>query len=121
MIEFLAVLHIKGFDYRSLEGIMRALAKRIAPFPVISYSQICRRVNSLKIDFGTVEQNLIVAGDASGEKVSNRGKWMRHKWNVRRGWIKVVILGTPDGKVIDVRLGLRVLMACMTEGYVQFM
>ena len=90
MIEFLAVLHIKGFDYRSLEGIMRALAKRIAPFPVISYSQICRRVNSLKIDFGTVEQNLIVAGD--DERAAVRGMLRRNKKSIK----KVVLDGLHD-------------------------
>ena len=71
---------------------MRALAKRIAPFPVISYSQICRRVNSLKIDFGTVEQNLIVAGD--DERAAVRGMLRRNKKSIK--------------KVI--------LMACMTAG-----
>ena len=62
-------------------------------------------MNCLEIDFRSTEQNLIVAIDGSGEKVSNRGEWIRHKWKVRRGWIKVVIMGTPDGKVVDVRVG----------------
>ena len=35
MIEFLGILHAKGFDYRSLEGIMRVLSKRLGNFPVI--------------------------------------------------------------------------------------
>ena len=38
-------------------------------FPVIDYSQICRRVNYLEVDFETNEENLIVAIDGSGEKV----------------------------------------------------
>jgi len=104
MIEALAVLHCKSFDYRALEGMMRALSEMNYNFPVIDYSQICRRVNELKVSFETHEENLIVAIDGSGEKVGNRGDWIRHKWKVQRGWIKVVILGTRKG-VIDIRVG----------------
>ena len=109
MIQFLAVLHAKSFDYRALEGIMQALAKNIIPFPVISYSQICRRMNSMEINFEFVEENLVVAGDGSGIKVSNRGEWIRHKWKVKRGWIKVVVLGTVKGKIVDIRVGTETL------------
>ena len=110
MIEFTAYFHCKGFDYRGCEGILRGLSKFYeCPFPVISYTQICRRVNKLEINFETVEENLIVGEDGSGEKVSKRGEWIRHKWKVKRGWIKVVILGTPDGKIVDIRVGTETL------------
>lgn len=110
MIQFLAVLHVKGFDYRALQGIIQALSDNHKfKFPVIYYTQICRRVNRLEINFEVVENNLVVAGDGTGEKVSNRGEWIRHKWKVKRGWIKVVILGTPDGKIVDVRIGTETL------------
>jgi len=106
LIEFLAYLHCHGIPYRQCQGILEGLSNNYAyRFPVISYTQICRRMNCLEIDFRSTEQNLIVAIDGSGEKVSNRGEWIRHKWKVRRGWIKVVIMGTPDGKVVDVRVG----------------
>lgn len=106
MIEFLAILHVKNFDYRALEGMMKALSNNHKfQFPIISYTQICRRINKLEVTFETNETNLIVAVDGSGEKVSNRGEWMRQKWKVRRGWIKVVIMGTTDGKIIDIRIG----------------
>lgn len=104
-IEFLAVLHAKNFDYRALEGIIRGISRMTLAFPVISYTQICRRINKLEINFETIEENLVVAIDGSGEKVSNRGEWMRQKWKVRRGWIKVVIMGTLDGKIVDIRVG----------------
>jgi hypothetical protein len=32
-----------------------------------------------------------IAADSSGIKVSNRGEWIRHKWKVKRGFIKVHI------------------------------
>jgi len=109
MIETLAVLHCKSFDYRALEGMMKVLSESNYDFPVIDYSQICRRVNYLEVDFETNEENLIVAIDGSGEKVGNRGDWIRHKWKVKRGWIKVVIMGSKNKrgkkKIIDVRIG----------------
>lgn len=106
LVEFLAILQNKGFDVRALQGVVRALSKRLGNFPVISYSQINRRINALDIKFDKkYEEKLIVGCDGTGKKVSKRGEWMRHKWKIRRGWIKVVIMGTPDGDVVDIRVG----------------
>ena len=106
LIEFLAILHEKRFDYRSLQGIITTLSKRLGNFPVISYSQINRRVNKMECDFGFDPENKVDVGiDGSGNKVTNRGEWIRHKWKVRRGWVKVVIMGTKDGKTVDIRVG----------------
>lgn len=112
MIEFLAVLSPK-YDFRALEGIMHAISKMNCNFPVISYSQINRRINALNVDFPVENDNIVfddIAGsDATGIKVSNRGEWMRQKWKVRRGWIKVVTLANKKGKIIDVRVGIESL------------
>lgn len=105
LIIFLAVLWAKSFDYRSLQGIVQAFSKRLGPFPVISFSQIRRRIRKLKPRFNAKGKNLIVGADGSGIKVSNRGEWMRQKWKVRRGWIKIVILGDKDGNIVDIRIG----------------
>jgi len=113
MIRFLAVLHCKGNDFRTLEGMMRGI-KDISPyeFPVIAYSQICRRYNKLNVSFEIMEEDmkkyLEVGVDGSGEKSTKRGGWMREQWKVRKGWIKVVIMGVKGKKgkyVIDIRVG----------------
>lgn len=105
MINFLAVLSPK-FDYRSLEGIMRAFAKRLGPFPVICYSQIRKRVKKIELCFAPKGNNLCVGGDGSGIKVTNRGEWIKEKHEGEaRGWIKVVILGDDKGNIIDIRIG----------------
>ena len=113
MIKFLAVLHCK-FDFRTLEGFMRDLSEKYKfLFPVIDYSQICRRYNSLKVDFKILEKDmrdyLEVGVDGSGEKSTKRGGWMREKWKVRKGWIKVVIMGCKNKNnkkyVIDIQVG----------------
>lgn len=114
MIKFLAVLHCKGFNYRALEGFMKWLSETYKyQFPVISYSQICRRVNALEVDFKILEEDmkdyLEVGVDGSGEKSTKRGGWMREKWKVKKGWIKVVIMGCENKKgkkyTIDIRVG----------------
>lgn len=105
MIRFLAILHSKGFDYRALEGVISALSKRLGNFPVISFSQIRRRILVLHLDFKAKSDELIVGIDGSGVKVSNRGEWMRQKWKIRRGWIKVVIMGDTKGNIVDIRIG----------------
>ena len=105
MIEFLAILHVKAFDYRALEGIIRALSQRLWPFPVICFSQIRRRIIELNIRFQPKSNNLLVAVDGTGIKVSNRGEWIRQKWKVRRGWIKVVVMGDTKGNIVDIRIG----------------
>ena len=105
MIEFLAILFSKGFDYRALQGIMKGLSKRLGYFPVINFSQIRRRIMKLNLSFKAKSNNLVVGSDGSGIKVSNRGEWIRQKWKVRRGWIKIVVMGDKDGNIVDVRVG----------------
>ena len=105
LIEFLAILKAKGFDYRSLEGIVRALSKRLGKFPVISFSQIRRRIKKLSLTFEAKNNHLITGTDGTGMKVSNRGEWIRQKWKIRRGWVKVVILGDINGNIVDIRIG----------------
>lgn len=105
LIEFLTILHSKGFDYRSLNGIMGSLSKRLGPFPVISFSQIRRRMLTMDINFKAKSDDLVVAVDGTGLKVNNRGDWIREKWKLRRGWLKVVIMGDKAGNIIDIRSG----------------
>ena len=81
--------------YRQTEGIVRAHASNTLP-SIPDYSRICRRINGLniKIDDDANKSSLhddyfIIAIDSTGVKVSNRGEWIRHKWNVKRGYLKI--------------------------------
>ena len=95
------------FDYRSIQGMCEALSEKIPNFPVNSYANACRRINNLtlalpEIDF---DQPIFVGNDGSGIKVSNRGEWMRQKWQVRRGWIKAVItVDVETKKILDIEV-----------------
>ncbi|PKK85860.1 MAG: IS5/IS1182 family transposase [Thermoplasmata archaeon HGW-Thermoplasmata-1] len=105
MIFFLAMIKQKGFDYRSLEGVMAALSNRVGPFPVISFSQIRRRILELETSFKKKDGKRVAGCDGTGIKVTNRGEWIRQKWDVRRGWIKVTLLGDEKGDILDVEVG----------------
>lgn len=81
--------------YRQTEGIVRAHASNTLP-SIPDYSRICRRINGLniKIDDDANKSSLhddyfIIVIDSTGVKVTNRGEWIRHKWNVKRGYLKI--------------------------------
>ena len=43
---------------------------------------------------------LIIAMDSTGIKVTNRGQWLRDKWNVRKGYLKIHIAVNVKSKKI---------------------
>ena len=91
-------IHIIGYmriyfhlPYRQTEGIIKATGKNLPDHP--SYSQICRRVNKLDITSNRLDDNdddIIIAIDEYGIKVTNRGQWMQEKWQLKKkGYIKI--------------------------------
>jgi hypothetical protein len=81
--------------YRQTEGVVREHASNTLP-SIPDYSNINRRINRLdiKIDDDANKSSLhddhfVIAIDSTGIKVSNRGEWIRHKWNVKRGYLKI--------------------------------
>ena len=82
--------------YRQTEGVVREHASNILPSIPDYYSNINRRINRLdiKIDDDANKSSLhddhfVIAIDSTGIKVSNRDEWIRHKWNVKRGYLKI--------------------------------
>jgi DDE family transposase len=81
--------------YRQTEGIIKATGKNFSNHP--SYSQICRRVNKLDIPSNRLDddddQDIIIALDSTGIKITNRGQWMQEKWNIKKkkGYLKIHI------------------------------
>jgi IS5 family transposase len=82
--------------YRQTEGVVRQHASDTLP-SIPDYSRICRRINILdiKINYDDEDKtslhddNFVIAVDSTGIKVTNRGEWVRHKWNVKRGYLKI--------------------------------
>jgi len=82
--------------YRQTEGVVREHSSTTLLPSIPDYSRICRRINKLNIKicadkFIENKDNFVIAIDATGVKVSNRGEWIRHKWNVKRGYLKIHI------------------------------
>ncbi|HXP52061.1 MAG TPA: IS5 family transposase [Bacteroidia bacterium] len=76
--------------YRQTQGVVIAHANKVPNAP--HYSTISRRINRLEIKINEKLGNeIIIALDSTGLKVANRGEWMRHKWHVRKGYLKIHI------------------------------
>jgi hypothetical protein len=84
--------------YRQTEGVVREHASNTLP-SIPDYSNISRRINRLDIKISLDDtdksdlhnDNFVLAIDSTGLKVTNRGEWIRHKWKVKRGYLKIHI------------------------------
>lgn len=76
--------------YRQLEGALKKLGEFLPKLKASNYSRLCRRFKDLDFEIPETGDKIIVAVDATGVKVTNRGEWLRknHKGK-RKGWIKV--------------------------------
>ncbi len=80
--------------YRQTEGVVRAHAANTLP-SIPDYSRICRRINRLNIKISDndksnlYDDNFVIAIDSTGVSYKQRGEWIRHKWNVNRGYLKI--------------------------------
>jgi hypothetical protein len=75
--------------YRQTEGVVRAHACNKVP-AVPDYSTINRRINKLDIKLNNrIGNDIVIVLDSTGIKVTNRGEWLPHKWNIRKGYLKI--------------------------------
>ena len=75
--------------YRQTQGVVIAHASTKVPC-IPDYSTISRRINRLEIKINEkLGNDIVIALDSTGIKVANRGEWMRHKWHVRKGYLKI--------------------------------
>lgn len=93
-IQFSAMVHeIFHLPYRQMEGFFRKLSEYISGLKAADYTTFFKRIAklTLRIENENLTEDIILALDSSGIKVTNRGDWIRKKWRVRRGWLKVHI------------------------------
>jgi len=108
-------------SYRQTEGIIKATGKNFPSHP--SYGHICKRVNKLNdicinnSRCNMDDDDLIIAIDSTGIKITNRGQWITDKWDTqskskKTGYLKIHVavniktkeilaLGVTDEKVHD--------------------
>jgi len=110
-----------GVDYRTLEGELREIMDLVGR-TAISYSQMfkrCRRLDRMgaAVSAGDPEwvraynaankersggKGIVAVVDVTGMKLTVRGEWMREKWKIHRGWVKVhAIADASTGKVLS--------------------
>ena len=92
-VQFAALWHeFFHLPYRQLEGTLRKLGKFLPELKPSDYSTLWHRFKDLEIEIPKSADEVVVAVDSTGMKVTNRGEWMRkvHRGE-KRGWIKVHI------------------------------
>lgn len=94
--------------YRQAEGVVMAHAGNKVP-SIPNYSTINRRVNNQDVRISDQKHvgndDIIIAIDSTGIKVANRGEWIRHKWHVRRGYLKIhVAVDIRNKKIISLEV-----------------
>jgi len=131
-IQFSAIVHeIFNIPYRQMEWFYRGLARHIDVLKVANYTTLFRRISRLEIQIPECQQeDLVIAIDSSGIKVTNRGEWLREKWKVYRGWLKVHIavdvrtkkivgIEVTDETVGDSRVFKELICQAETKGKVE--
>jgi hypothetical protein len=86
--------------YRQKEGVVREQASNTLP-SIPDYNNISRRINRLNIRINDDDDEnksslhyddfFELAIDSTWIKISDRGEWIRDKWNVKRGYLKIHI------------------------------
>jgi hypothetical protein len=117
-IQFLMMVHvIFNLPYRQIEGFLRKLSDIVPQIKPADYTTIWRRGTKLNIKLADTlkesDEPVVIALDSSGIKVTNRGEWMREKWKIHRGWIKVNISVNVKTKEI---VGIEVTDETVSDG-----
>ena len=95
--------------YRQTEGITQAHAKGKVP-SIPHFTTINRRINKLNIQINNKDNvsehgYLIIAIDSTGIKVTNRGQWIRDKWGIRKGYLKIhIAVDIKSKKILSMKV-----------------
>jgi hypothetical protein len=91
--------------YRQTEGVVRAHANNKVP-AIPDYSTINRRINKLDIKLNNrIGNDIVIVLDSTGIKVTNRGEWLPHKWNIRKGYLKIhVAVDIKKKKIVSLEV-----------------
>ncbi len=100
--------------YRQTEGIVQGHTKGKVP-SIPDYTTINRRINRLDIKINNTtdsknkqfeDEYIVIAIDSTGIKVTNRGQWMREKWNVRKkGYLKIhIAVDVKSKKILSMKV-----------------
>jgi hypothetical protein len=118
-IAWMACVHsIFQMPYRQMEGFTLALSKVLPGLQSADYTTLFRRIQRMPLVLPEIHEqseDLVVAVDSTGIKVTNRGEWMREMWRVHRGWIKAHIIVDVKSKNL---LGIEITNEKVSDGEV---
>ena len=93
---------------QKLEGFVRMFSEHVKGLKVPDYTTMWWRISRVKVELDPSvdpDEDVTIAVDTTGIKVSNRGEWIRQKWAVKRGFIKVhLAVDTKTGKIISMQV-----------------
>jgi Transposase DDE domain len=111
LISLLATVHVYLLPYRQLEGFLRMMSEHIKRLQEIApdFTTIWWRVVKMKINLdpkvNLERDDIVIAVDSTGIKVTNRGEWMLDKWKnkrKRKGFIKIhVAVNIKTKKIVS--------------------
>lgn len=115
LISLLAIVHAYLLPYRQLEGFLRIMSiyvKRLKEI-VPDFTTIWWRVERMKVNLDPKidpeRDDILIAVDSTGIKVTNRGEWILDKWKrkrrIRKGFIKIhVAVDIKSKKIVSMRV-----------------
>jgi hypothetical protein len=108
LMSMLAAIHVYLLPYRELEGFLKMFAGHVEGLKVPDYTTMWWRISRVKIELDPnvdPDEDVTIAVDSTGIKVSNRGEWIRQKWAVKRGFIKVhLAVDVRKGKILSMEV-----------------
>jgi IS5 family transposase len=110
-LNMLAAIHAYLLPYRQLEGFVRLFSKHVKQLKgnVPDFTTIWWRVTKIMIDLDpkvNPNEEITIAVDSTGIKVTNRGEWIKEKWlKERRGFIKIhVAVDTKTKQIVSMKV-----------------
>ena len=114
LISLLATVHAYLLPYRQLEGFLRMMSKYVKKLKEVvpDFTTIWWRVERMKINLDPKidpeKDNIVIAVDSTGIKVTNRGEWILDKWKnkrIRKGFIKIhVAVDIKTKKIVSMSI-----------------
>lgn len=110
LMSMLAAIHVYLLPYRELEGFLRMFSDHVEGLKdrVPDYTTMWWRISRVEIELDPnvdLDEDVTIAVDSTGIKVSNRGEWIRQMWAVKRGFIKVhLAVDVKTGKILSMEV-----------------
>ncbi len=96
-----------GISYRACQGIAQDVLGDDSP----DHTTIYRRINNLEIKLNSdkipcdKDSTILLSTDSSGVQPNERGEWLRVKWSVQRGFIKIhFLINVKTRKILAVHV-----------------